>query len=595
MPDRYDQPMDPARRLEAAVIDVPRGATWKLAATGAVLLWLVQPPLRLWPLAAVALVPWILIAARRTLSRRDYGIFYLASLCHWLVTMQGIRHAHPAMYLAWPALSAYLALYPVVWLMLVRVAWGSQLVSLQVTQPIYWRLGIGLSVPIVWTGLECIRNYLLTGISAAMLGHAWVDVPVLIQIADTFGSYGVTFLVALVNSALGLALLDRMGAKDPVALKRTAVIAITALSVTIVYGLYRLRQANMAARTSTTTVALLGRDEPIEFEQSESREREIFDAYFLQAVEAARLAKQQNTTLDAVVWPESMFTGTLPWFVAEPDKPLARFPGQTFSDDVMREMIAERQEIFQRRAEQIQVSLRQITGQTDGPDLLAGCSVMRYDQPSGGHSGCVWIGAQGRVLGWYAKTHLVMFGEYIPLIQYLPFVERWVPAGMGVLPGEGPRSFEVDDLVVSPNVCIETAVERVTVNHVSQLIAQSRGPDCIVNVTNDGWFDRSSIVEHHLRCSQLVAVACRRPILIAANGGPTSWIDSSGKIVRRLPSADSGHILANVTLDQRVSPVVRLGDWPARLLAIVCLWITVVGWRRSRHLKSQQHGASLNG
>lgn len=581
----HNRPSNPAPLWVATAIDNPRWATWKLAVGGALLMWLIQPPMRLWPLAWIALVPWILIASRPTLARRDYVIFYLSAFAYWTVTMQGIRHAHPAMNVAWIALSAYLAVYPLVWMMLVRVAWGAQAIGEHASGRGCKRLGIGLAVPIVWTGLECVRNYLLTGISAAMLGHSLVDVPILIQIADTLGSYGVTFLVALVNAAIALMILRRLGASNIGESKRIAIVAAAALIATLVYGGWRLQQADNLPRTSATTIALLGRDEPIVFEQSEERERQIFDAYYRQSVEAARLAKEKDMKLGAVVWPESMFTGSLPWFVAEPGKELARFPGQTVSDDVMREIIAERQSIFQRRAEQIQSSLRQVTGQATGPDLLGGCAVVRYDNPPGGHSGCVWIGDDGRVADWYAKTHLVMFGEYIPLIDYLPFIKRWIPAGMGILPGKGPVAMEVGDLVVSPNVCIETAVERVTVNHVGELISQQKNPDAIVNVTNDGWFDRTSIVEHHLRCSQMVAVACRRPILIAANGGPTAWINSAGQIVERLPSDQSGVILANVKIDDRISPLVRIGDWPARVLAGACLVIAVVGWRRGRQIK----------
>lgn len=585
---KHDRPFDPTPSLGAASIDSARLATWKLAVGGAASLWLIQPPMRLWPLAWIALVPWILIASRRTLGRRDYLIFYLAAFAYWAVTMQGIRHAHPAMYAAWIALSAYLAVYPLAWLMLVRVAWGSQLLSSNASGLPLRRLGMGLSVSIIWTGLECIRNYMLTGISAAMLGHSLVDVPILIQIADALGSYGVTFLVALVNASIGLMVLNRLGARNRSEAKQVAIIAIVSVLATLIYGAWRLREADAIEQTSSTTIALIGRDEPIVFEQDAERERRIFDAYYLQAVEAAKLANQRNITLDAVVWPESMFTGTLPWFVADPDKELASFPGQTVSEPVMREIIAERQDLFQRRAQQIQSSLRQVTGQATGPDLLGGCAVVRYDNPPGGHSGCVWIGDQGRVQQWYAKTHLVMFGEYIPLIEYLPFIERWIPAGMGILPGKGPVAMQVGDLVVSPNVCIETAVERVTVNHVRELISRKTAPDIVVNVTNDGWFDRTSIVEHHLRCSQMVAVACRRPILIAANGGPTAWVDGSGRIVERLSNDESGVILASGRLDGRTSLQLLIGDWPARILAGVCMFIAAVGWLRRRRIRRLQ-------
>ena len=52
--------------------------------------------------------------------------------------------------------------------------------------------------------MECIRNYMLTGVSAAMLGHTMADVPVMTQIADLGGSYAVSFVVAIVNAMLFL-------------------------------------------------------------------------------------------------------------------------------------------------------------------------------------------------------------------------------------------------------------------------------------------------------------------------------------------------------------------------------------------------------
>ena len=113
-------------------------------------------------------------------------------------------------------------------------------------------------------------------------------------------------------------------------------------------------------------------------------------------------------------------------------------------------------------------------------------------------------------------------------------------------------------------------------------------PDVIVTVTNDGWFDDSSVIEHHLRCAQLVAVGCRRPILSAANNGPTAWIDSSGRVVDRLSTGSNGAIIATPIRDERTSLYVRMGDWPAKVLALVsliALTSAVLDMRRTRRKK----------
>lgn len=603
----------PAPAVPVLATAAPRGDSaarlWLLAFAGAALLWLAQPPLRLWPLAWVALVPWLLFL-HTEVTRRHYAILYGVSVIYWAVTLQGLRHAHPLMYGPWLALAAYLAVYPLLWMALVRVA------SCKPAGPIAeaprrpaFQLPLWLSAPLVWVGLECLRNYFLTGISAVMLGHTQADVPVLIQIADLGGSYGVSLVIVLVNAALAAAVRPwsrrrRSAASAESQLGTSAEpatasnpwlggsVAIATVLATLGYGAWRLAQADALPRDAAATLALIGRDEPIVFEQDTDRELEIFDAYFRQSYQAAEQAARQDLTLDAVIWPESMFTGGLPWLAADPARPIVVPPGVEMSASEFREIINERQRQFEHRAAQVQTALRQATGQTTGPDLIAGCSVVSYTAPTGGHSGCVHIGPDGRVADWYAKTHLVMFGEYIPAMDYLPWIDRIIPPGMGLLPGQQPVALSVGGLTLSPTICIETAVERVTLHQVRELIARDSAPDLLVNVTNDGWFDGSAVVEHHLRCAQFVALACRRPLLIAANGGPTAWIDGSGRIVERLSNDAAGAILVSGRLDGRGSLYLQIGDWPARALALGCGILAIIGLRRHRRTAASTAKAS---
>ena len=163
------------------------------------------------------------------------------------------------------------------------------------------------------------------------------------------------------------------------------------------------------------------------------------------------------------------------------------------------------------------------------PELLVGCGVVAYGETTRAYSGLVHIGERGKVKDWYAKNHLVMFGEYIPIVQWIPVVRDWVPhrrsdsRPVALAPSilrsrEKPRSRRI--FVLRPQ---SSASRSIT----SDKLRDSPGiPEAIVTVTNDAWFDDSSVVQHHKRCAQLVAVACRRPILSAANNGPTCWIDS---------------------------------------------------------------------
>ncbi len=553
------------------VLDSKRCLT--LAAGSAGLLWAAQPPLGWWPLAWVALLPGLLlVTAAEPLPRFFYRSQWLAATGFWLVSLQGLRHAHPLMFLPWIALAGYLAIYFPLFVAVTR-------------RLRFHGVPLIIAAPVVWVGWEAVRNYALTGISAAMLGHTLADVPPLIQIADLFGSYGVSFVVVIVNVALFLLLLGKRLDVGRGQIAGSLFTALLVLSATVGYGQYRLSQSTGPA---LGTIALIQRDEQTEYAQDRDREIEIFHRYAEQSLEALR---ETETSVDAVVWPESMFSGALPWAESSPQ---ATAPGELgFSPSEFRSLIAENQQRFLQRAGDLQSALALENGAGQSPALIGGCGVVRYASSPQFYSGVVQITPDGQLGNWYGKTHLVMFGEYIPLLGSIPGLRSLVPPGMGLQIGSHPQLFQVGSVQLTPNICIESAVERVTVNQLRQL---RRGkttdsisgtmPDVIVNVTNDAWFDGSSVVAHHLRCAQLVAVGCRRPLLSTANGGPTAWIDSNGQVVERLGFRDDGWIIARPERDARLSLYVHIGDLPAKLLAgIVCLVLAESWIARRRQRK----------
>ncbi|WP_161604661.1 apolipoprotein N-acyltransferase [Roseiconus nitratireducens] len=549
---------------------------WCIAILAALLPWLSQPPLGWWPIAFIAAIPILLASTEPAPHRKQMLVLYATVAAYWALTLQGLRHAHPAMYLCWLALAGYLAVYPVLFV----VALGRIL-----------RQGIPMIVaaPILWVGMECLRNYLLTGISAVMLGHTMADVPIMIQIADLGGSYAVSFVLVACNVALltaWQAVMSRRRSSSAEPLPHpmphpvlSVTVAAILLSATLLYGRFRLQQPT---DPSTTTLALIGRNERVEYGQDPSRELELFDAYTRQSIEAVR---NSDVSIDAVVWPESMFTGTLPWMIGGKNAELARQQG--LRPQEFEALVQERRDAFRQRAAAVQAMLqpsRPADPPLPAPDLVVGCGVVDYSDAPRVYSGIVHIGKRGEVQQWYGKTHLVMFGEYVPLIPHLPLVRNWVPDGLGVTPGPGPQAFDIGNLKVSPNICIETAVERVAINHLRRLGATTSIPDAIVTVTNDGWFDDSSIITHHQRCAQLVAVACRRPILSAANNGPTAWIDSCGRVIEALPQGAAGSVIASPRLDRRTSLVMVLGDWPARFCAV--LFVGPLLYRRRKSART---------
>ena len=149
--------------------------------------------------------------------------------------------------------------------------------------------------------------------------------------------------------------------------------------------------------------------------------------------------------------------------------------------------------------------------------------------------------------------------------------------------GQEPMALQLaNGRTISPSVCFEDVVPHLIQSHVSQLAAQGKSPDVLINITNDGWFRDSSILDHHLNSAIMVAVENRRPMLVAANLGISAWIDGDGRVVRALPRMKPGSILAEPIPDGRWGLWQSIGDWPARALAVLSALPILNGWCKRR-------------
>jgi apolipoprotein N-acyltransferase len=181
--------------------------------------------------------------------------------------------------------------------------------------------------------------------------------------------------------------------------------------------------------------------------------------------------------------------------------------------------------------------------------------------------------------------HPVMFGEYIPLAEYIPFLYRITPLTGGLTVGGKAVCQELNGVRYAPDICYETVIPHLIRSQVRQLRQQGEEPDVLVNVTNDGWFRGSSELDMHLACGVFRAIEMRKPLLIAANTGISAWIDSDGRIVRQAPPMKGTYLIADVQLDNRHSPYLDYGDWFSGLCLAACLGVAMVGMldhRKSR-------------
>ncbi|MDR1686751.1 MAG: apolipoprotein N-acyltransferase [Desulfovibrio sp.] len=146
------------------------------------------------------------------------------------------------------------------------------------------------------------------------------------------------------------------------------------------------------------------------------------------------------------------------------------------------------------------------------------------------HNSLFLLSPKGRIAGRYDKVHLVPFGEYIPLVDDIPFL-RGLLQGMSFSPGTTPRLLILDGkspLSLGPLICYEAVFPYPAQEQVRQ------GADILLNVSNDAWFRKSSAPLQHLAHSAVRAVEQARPLIRATNTGISAVFDDRGRLTARV-------------------------------------------------------------
>ena len=471
-------------------------------------------------IAWVALIP-LLLALRDVSIRDGFRLGWLGGLVHAMGTLYWLAHTintygHLPFYLAVGILvffCTYIGLYTALFSALVLYIGRSPVRAM-------------VAAPLGWAALEYLRSFVLTGFTWGYLGHTQYPWLTLIQSADLWGVYGLSALIALLNMALLLLILARSGKTwqgqpvSPGQAYKSVVVAVTCLSLTLIYGHVRLKQVTrLSAEAPQLRIGLAQGNIP----QAEKWDPAFQISSTKKYIQLSRALGTRKP--DLIVWPET----ATPFYLLH-NEALTRI---------------------------VQRGVREA-----GCAHIIGSPAVRKDKSGIAYFNSAYLlDAQGAPVSRYDKAHLVPFGEYVPLKKWLPFLGKIVaqvgdfhagPPG-GILEHNGHR--------IGPLICYDGIFPELA------RAAVHNGADLLVNLTNDAWYGRTSAPYQHLVQYVFRAVETRRSLVRATNTGISGFILPSGKIENTTALFESDARIQTVACLKNKTAYVRLGD----AFALICL------------------------
>jgi len=424
--------------------------------------------LDLWPLEWLGLIPFLWLALSSDSPREAAKDLFLGAFSgvaiafYWLIQTIHIFGEFPiaVSVLFYLGLSAYMA-----------AQWGVFGALLRWIGPRWW----GLGAPVIFVAVE----YLYPNLFPYRLGAINVRAPILIQIGDVTGVYGLSFLMVWAASAAVLAVLGRPEAR------RALIAAACGLMTVLLYGAIRMQSvARVMAEAQPVRVAMIQGNIPVE--------RKFDPRFFVANVEHYRKASiAAQSGADLIVWPETVVQEGLPG------------SAQRY-DDVLN------------------------PARDVAKPVIVGAHVWDEGESGRGelYDTALLIGPGGVLWGRYNKQVLMPFGEYIPLADWFPSLKKLDPNNTPYGPTYGPHVISwPGHFTLAPLICYDDVFPSIA------RAAVLEGAKVLIAIDNDAWYgDTVAIVEHDT-LALWRAVETRRYFARCDNVGKTVVVDPLGREV----------------------------------------------------------------
>jgi apolipoprotein N-acyltransferase len=222
--------------------------------------------------------------------------------------------------------------------------------------------------------------------------------------------------------------------------------------------------------------------------------------------------------------------------------------------------------------------IQDLVSETKTNFLIGSPSFIRKANKIEYYNSAYLLGPEGTVTGKYDKTHLVPFGEYVPLKKWLPFIGKIVENVGDFCSGKKGSTVSLNGNNLGVLICYELIFPYLARAEVKN------GAGLLVNITNDAWYGTTSAPYQHFSMAVFRAIENRRTLARAANTGISGFIDPVGRII------DSTNLFKDAAITTKV-PILTgktfytlYGDLFAfACMAIVILMVMIILLQNKQH------------
>jgi apolipoprotein N-acyltransferase len=393
--------------------------------------------------------------------------------------------------------------------------------------------------PACWVLMEYLRSLGEISFPWNFAGYALTSLLPLSQVASLTGVYGLSFIVIFGNMVVWKFLTDTRRGRSAIMPPLVFAAMLAGLSV---WGFVRMKTALPSGAKQVTIAALQGN-----IDQNHWGNNSL-DSSFIIFDELVKKAGLQKP--DLIIMPESALLCYL----------------------LRRPQLSQRVEAWAKEL---------------GIPFVVGA--LHWDHAPAGspddylvYNTAFYLDPLTRQFTPYYKMRLVPFSEALPFEGIFPILSRVNLGQADFKSGKDPVVFSIGNTIkAGPFICYEIIYPDFVRDRVR------RGANLLVNITNDGWFGKSSGAFQHATMARMRCIENGVPLARSANTGITMLVDQFGRILGRKEIYRRTFLVGSLNVARIPTLYTKLGDWPVLISAILVFYsVVMVGVRRFRKGKA---------